>query len=260
VNLSDSVQPGQDHYVYVRVRNRGGKDAANTKAKVYWSEVSTLVTPDQWHLIGEVAIGNVPADDRLYASQAILWPAGQIPAAGHYCFVALVGDDWDPMPSASNFPDWDHYLRFIRDVNNVSWRNFNVESLPAGSGALEVLIPFNFVGPRHRVGPMGLEVATIPPSGCGLDLELPAGVQERTRIIRFRSFSAASKDGKEGLWARGHLKLVPFVMDEGQVTPCRLRVRIAEEVRTRRVEVIVRQMFEGREVGRITWRLKPQGQ
>ena len=87
-SLAMDVEAGQDNFVYVRVRNRGGAAAANVKATVYWSEVSTLVTPSMWNLIGSVTIPNVPDGDVLTVSDGIIWPEADIPANGHYCFVA----------------------------------------------------------------------------------------------------------------------------------------------------------------------------
>jgi len=34
------------------MKNRGGDNANNVTATVYWSEVGTLVTPDMWALLG----------------------------------------------------------------------------------------------------------------------------------------------------------------------------------------------------------------
>jgi hypothetical protein len=104
---------------------------------------------------------------------------------------------------------------------------------------------------------MGLEVRIAPSSKCGLGIELPGDVLARTKIKRFREFYAPGPDGPQTLWAGGHLKLEKFVFDPGLVASCRLRVRLGEEV-GRRVEVIARQVFGKKEVGRITWRLMRQ--
>jgi serine protease len=54
--LGYEVESGQDNFIYVRVRNRGGAPATNVLATVYWSQVSTLVTPSMWNLIGNVTL------------------------------------------------------------------------------------------------------------------------------------------------------------------------------------------------------------
>jgi len=43
--LGLEAEAGQDNFIYVRVRNRGGSAAANVQATVYWSPPATLVTP-----------------------------------------------------------------------------------------------------------------------------------------------------------------------------------------------------------------------
>lgn len=81
--LGFQAEAGQDNFLYVRVRNRGGSDAVNVTAEVYWSPVATLLTPDLWTLVGSVMIPNVPAGDVLTVSDAIPWLSGQIPGTGH---------------------------------------------------------------------------------------------------------------------------------------------------------------------------------
>lgn len=44
--LGHEVEAGQDNSIYVRMRNRGAAAATDVTADVFWSEVSTLVTPD----------------------------------------------------------------------------------------------------------------------------------------------------------------------------------------------------------------------
>ncbi len=126
VMLGSQATAGQDNYVYVRVRNRGGLDAANVTAKVYWSPPTTLVAPDLWTLIGETVIPTVLSGRVLTVSNAIHWPAVDVPPTGHYCFITLVGTAADPVPAPADFLNWTNYENFIRNNNNVTWHNFNV--------------------------------------------------------------------------------------------------------------------------------------
>ncbi|MCK5711384.1 MAG: S8 family serine peptidase, partial [Hyphomicrobiaceae bacterium] len=86
--LGYEAESVHDNTIYVRVRNRGGSPATNVIATVYWSEVATLVTPSTWHLIGNVTLPSVPVCDVLTVSPALTWLKADIPATGHYCFVA----------------------------------------------------------------------------------------------------------------------------------------------------------------------------
>ncbi|MDQ1918931.1 S8 family serine peptidase [Massilia pseudoviolaceinigra] len=103
VALSMPAARGQDNYIYVRVRNRGGTAATNVVATVFWAPVATLVTPNLWTRIGSVTLPLVPAGDLLTVSPALVWPKAAIPAPGHYCFVALIGTAADPAPRRADF-------------------------------------------------------------------------------------------------------------------------------------------------------------
>ncbi|MHB1308702.1 MAG: hypothetical protein ACYDC1_02680 [Limisphaerales bacterium] len=68
--------------------------------------------------------------------------------------------------------------------------------------------------------------------------------------------------------ARGHIGRIPInphgrhrigcaYFPPRHAFPLTLRVQIPEEFRVHRYEVAVRQLYEGEEVGRVTWRLVP---
>jgi serine protease len=57
-------------------------------------------------------------------SPAIPWSS--VPAPGHYCFVGVVGNALDPAPDPATLFDWTTYQQYLRQNNNVTWRNFNV--------------------------------------------------------------------------------------------------------------------------------------
>ena len=82
VTLGYEAESGQDNFVYVRVRNRGGTAASNVTATVYWAPPSTLLTPDLWTLLGTATLPTVPTGDLLTVSDAIVWPAAAIPGTG----------------------------------------------------------------------------------------------------------------------------------------------------------------------------------
>ena len=72
-SLGSDVVFRQDNYIYVRMRNRNTVAANNATATVYWSEVSTLVTPDMWNLIGTTAGVDVPGGDTFVVAGPIIW-------------------------------------------------------------------------------------------------------------------------------------------------------------------------------------------
>ena len=263
--LGHTAEFGQDNFVYVRVLNQGGAAAANVNVTVFWSQVATLVTPDLWHLVGSAVIPSVPAGEQLTVSPAITWPSAEVPAEGHYCFVGLVGTAADPAPDPTAFLNWNNFLRFIRENNNVTWRNFNVEdndpavmpadpTVPAGFVALPFLAP----GAPDKARSMRLEVVARLPQGARAFLEAPADFIERTNELS--PFVKLDKKRQVGLIPvnpRGKRLLAEAIFPAKSRAAMRLLVHIPEDSRDKEYEVSVRQLWERQEVGRVTWRLAP---
>ena len=257
--LGYEVEAGQDNYIYVRVRNRGGAAAANVVATVYWSPVASLVTPNLWTLVGSVPIPNVPIANLLTVSGPITWPSAALPGPGHYCLVGLIGNAADPAPNLAAFGNWANFQRFIRENNNVTWRNFNVvNNVPPAGANPPNFVPLSFMaaGAHDEARKMRLEVVAHLPERARILLEAPVflldAMQERTPFRRVI--------GRKGL---AHLPLNPHgrhVIGEALFPAklranCRLLVDIPREASREEYEVYVRQVHEGEEVGRVTWRL-----
>lgn len=260
--LGYEAEAGKENYIYVRVRNRGGSAAANVVATVFWSPVSSLLTPDLWTLVDSVTIPNVPTGDLLTVSDAITWPASSIPGTGHYCFVGLVGNEDDPAPDPAAFLDWDNFRRFIRENNNVTWRNFNVvpnvPSPPEGYPPEFVVLPFLAPGAPDKARPMQLEVVARLPRGARVLVEMPLylvdALHVRSPLLRI--------DQRRGVaWIpvnpHGKSALGEGLFPAKSRSKLKILVHIPEKLRKMEYEVFVRQIFEKEEVGRVTWRLVP---
>jgi serine protease len=258
--LGFEVEAGQDNFLYARVRNRGGSDAANVTATVHWSPVATLLTPDLWTLVGSVVIPNVPAGNVLTVSDAIVWPAAQIPATGHYCFVGLVSHAADPAPAPADFLDWDNYRNFIRNNNNVTWRNFNVvdnEPDPASDPAEYVGLVFLAPGAPDRARRMRLEIVARLPKGSRALLEMPLAMYEAMPDRGPAKFDKKRQTATLRVNPYGLRSLGDMLFTAKSRARLRLLVQIPKEYRRMAYEVFVRQMFKDEEVGRVTWRLAP---
>jgi hypothetical protein len=262
--LGFTAELGQDNFLYVRVLNQGGSPATGVKATVYWSPVATLVTPDLWTLVGQTTIPSVPIGDQLTVSDAIVWPQADIPAAGHYCFVGLIGNAADPAPSPADFLNWDNFTRFIRENNNVTWRNFNVENndpdvadptVPKGYKALKFLAP----GAPDRARYMALEVLAKLPEGAKAALEVPLNLYE---LLRERDqLGSISTDDRRRVALipvnpHGHVLFGDVLFPARSRAALRLLVHIPDKFRKQSYRVAVRQLWERQEVGRVTWQLQ----
>ena len=257
--LGSEADPAQDNAIYVRLRNRGATDANEVEVRVFWSPVATLVTPDLWTLIGTATVPTVPSGDTLVVSDAITWAQADIPAPGHYCFVALAGTAGDPAPEPTDFLDWANYRSFIRNNNNVTWRNFNVvDSAPAPGGDPEgfVALPFLMPGAPDRARRMTLEIACRLPAGARAALEMPRSWRTRLRLDRRCGGDALGGDPvRLPVTPHGRERFGPLELPAKSRTQMRLLVQIPMALREKPYQVHARQLFEGEEVGRVTWRL-----
>ncbi len=250
--LSSSVVPGQDNFIYVRMKNRSRTAAANnTTATVYWSDASTLITPDRWTLIGTSAAVNVPAGDTLVVADPIIWPAAAVPAAGgDFCFIAILNQDSDLAPALPPASDWNGFRRFIRNNNNVACRNFNVINELTGPLAVEFLV----TGAPDTIRSFDLEIIQRLPSDANVVFEVPLAL---FTLIDTSSSLTADVDRKRQVASitLPHLSSVPIEdiqLSRGAEHRCRLILTNVGGI-TSGHSVAVRQMFEGQEVGRVTW-------
>lgn len=259
--LGYEAEAGQDNFVYVRMRNRGGSAANNVEATVFWAPPSTLLTPDQWNPLGSTTLPSVPTGDQLTVSDAIQWQAADIPAPGHYCFVALIGATGDPAPAPADFLDWDNFRSFIRNNNNVTWRNFNVVNNTPPAGAEPpgfVAMPFLMAGAPDKARRMRLEIASRLPVKAEAMLEMPLEWAELVKIAA-RPVKGADRErrGVVAIKSAGRTAFADVVFPAKARIPMRLLVKIPEDLRKQEFEIYARQMYGDEEVGRVTWRLAP---
>ncbi|MEM8962869.1 MAG: S8 family serine peptidase [Acidobacteriota bacterium] len=252
--LGYEVESGQDNFIYTRVRNRGAVAATNAEVTVYWSEVATLITPDMWNLVGSTVIPNVPVGDILTVADAIVWSAADIPATGHYCFVAIVGTADDPAPPLANLLDFDNFRTFIRENNNVTWRNFNVVNTVPDPMDPGIMMEAQIAGaPKQAVG-MGLEVIARLPADAKLVLEAPL------RLLARLGYDPNQIDhdgelGRVALQPQGRQALGKMRFPAKFRAKLRLIANLPKDkMKQTGYRVVLRQFLaDDEEVGRVTW-------
>jgi len=253
--LGYEVEAGQDNYIYVRMKNRGGADANNVTATVYWSEVSTLVTPDMWTLVGTTPAVNVPQGDTLVVADSITWAAGDIPGTGHYCFVGILDHPGDPSPPLPGPTDWDGFLNFIRNLNNVTWRNFNVVDLDPSVGGDPAEMPFIIAGAPDRPRVFDIEIVQHLNKGARVWLEVPMGLAKQFFEGRRWKYDIDRKNRTVRLLLPAAPRLYLPEMRFGKAA--RIKARFIVEGIKKNVQrgnwIAIRQLFEQEEVGRVTW-------
>jgi serine protease len=253
--LSEAVVANRPHSVYVRVRNRGICRAAGVTATVYYSEVATLVTPGSWKLIGTSGQVTVPAGDALTVTPAIPWVAANVPTSGHYCFVAFVHHPYDPAPPLPSATDWAGFQTFLRRSNNVTWRNFNVVDPAAFS--IGAGLWFTMRGFPDELRLYEFEIQARLPGGAPLVLEVPRQLLPALRVGPFTKQLRIEEERVQVALPRFPSIRLPAVRLGKEAYSCRFFV--PDEPRWldgKSGSLLIRQLYEGSEVGRITWVLQ----
>jgi hypothetical protein len=264
-----NIIDGQTNYVYLRVWNRG-QNAHNVFAAVYWSPPATLVTPNMWNLIGYGYYPDVPAGQLVQVSNpGITWPADLLPGPGHNCFVATVGNAFDLAPTPPTFPTFNDFVNYIYANNNITWRNFNTVAMkgmhhkrPPFDGF--VALPFHITGAWDKPHVFNLETLASLPQGSRFALQVPHRVGmafQPGHGDREEYEDPDCKDDRRRLRIRlsshGSHDLGKIELPANTKVHSHLLVDIPVKLHTKPCEIAIRQLYNGREVGRVTWRLVP---
>jgi hypothetical protein len=247
-DLGEAVEYGQDNFIYLRVQNRG-TSATSGSVKVYWSPPSTFPTPASWNLLGETAIPSLTPNEFKVAGP-IRWDKDDIPATGHYCFIALVNSGSDPAPDKSMISTLTDFHNFIKESNNATWKNFNVIDMFAGSTNS---MDFHIQGwPRtHLQSDLRIDLSELP-SAAEVTLRIlkrltdGATLQGMTLVDEstlYREYQVASGQAT-------HLRDIDLrPSDDSQAT---LEFVLPDTIADGGYRVHVAQIVDGLEVGRIT--------
>ena len=258
--LGTEVEAGQDNTIYVRMRNRGAAAAAGVTATVYWSRVSTLVTPGMWTLVGTTAPVTVPVGNTLVVSPGLTWPKAAIPPAGtHYCFVALLHHPQDPAPPVPGPTDWNGFLDMVRNNNNVTWRNFNVVDVVPDPSADPVVMPFVLAGAPGQARRFDLDIAVHLPDDARLFLELaPAALSALPAA--WRELAAQSRDGDLTIEVPrlGSNALCGVRLHADAAHECRFVLLPSKGLAQGTHTIAIRQFDADLQVGGVTWALRPR--
>jgi serine protease len=287
IYLCDKATAGSDNYIYVRVKNRGGVTATNVTVRLYWGDPATLLTPSGLTLIGDIMVPDVPITNTLMVSNEFIWPAASVPPTGHYCFVGIAMCDLDPVVDLTYLQDWDWatYYRFIRENNNITWRNFNVEDPPPPPSPPPYPSPKPLPKKQWRKLPfvspglpgiskkMHLEITANLPKGSEAVIQIPFGWMNLVRpemgfaipeywkhdLIRNNVIPIADNKGKTAflpLNLNGKTTLKEVLFPADSVNKLNIFVAIPGEF-PEPCTLYVCQILDGEEMGRITWRLPP---
>ena len=258
--------------IFVRLHNRGLREAVDPEIRVFRSPIATLVTPDMWEEVGRV---EAPEANKLAAAGSEdlpIWAgplsfrwrteapvrspeiAGAADAGQRYCFTAIVRDgldhELDRPPYQWPYYSWRQFRAFMRWRNGVACRS--VHPVPLSGGPLT--LPFLVSGTTDRALTFDLEIVRSLPGTAQLDLVAHAALAHRLRWSRLWPAQRLTEDPNAirlTLPRRPRQRIRGVRMVAGSRFPCSFVLSGAMEHGN---SLAIRQLYRGREVGRITWR------
>ena len=250
-DFSEDVEFGQTNYVYVRLQKNGTLiDSADVD--LYWTSPSTLPTPASWTKIGDtISEADIaPGDVRVVGPFLF----NDVPAQGHYCFVAIVNSRKNPAPDLSSINTATDFINLVRSKSNVAWKNFDVVDVESDGQA-----------------DMDFYVETMKFASDDNELEfdfreLPSGIETEVRILK-RLVETANLENLatdrelayhrilKGTGSSRFYRITQIPMESRDSTVVRLTIRFSANIPDGSYDISVRQLKSGMEMGRITRRL-----
>lgn len=247
--LFDTVEIGQDNYIYVRLHNRGAA-AASVDIDAYYSLPSTLPSPSTWNLIGSLVSPPI-AQGELRVAGPLVW--SNIPPRGHYCFVAVIGNSRDPKPDLSTIHTIDDFYNLIRSRNNATWKNFDVANLFAGSIHS---LKFQIRGWPGTAYESDLEIdLSAFAAGCGAELKVLTRLAEGAKLERLAKKGTSGSKTIFTAQAGGQAAIRGMPLKPGDKSEAILELTIPDNLPAGAYPVSARQLVGGKEIGRVTQRL-----
>lgn len=249
--LFENVEEGQSNWIYLRVRNRG-YTASDANVDLYWTRPSTLPTPASWNFIGTVPVPLTQPDQWVVAGP-LEWPSDQLPDTKHCCFIALLSNAQDPAPDLNSVTNSASFTQLIRENNNVTWKNFDVDNLFGGGYAN---VEFQVQGwPRvSSVSDLELDLSALPP-GVNADLKIVKRITESANPENMNQDHESTLFVQYKLDCNGICALRQMNLNPSDNTKATLTIQIPEDAVDGVYDVWVRQVIDNHEVGRITRRI-----
>lgn len=249
-----SLQAGKPGDVCVRVCNRGG-GVGKADVRVFAAPAASLITPEHWQPLGDVRAEQVLQGDTLIVSSSLPWTAPSFtwpPAFGTpmvvYSLLAVLPEEgadpeWPVLPPGPPYFDWDAFRGFLRR-RGVAWRN--VHRVEVGTG--DVVLACHLGGTPDRERRFDFEVIQRLPKGVEVTLAAPAGLA--AKLHQRQPWLHKTADGID-LPRRRSTRFSQVTLPAHAFVPVSLKVHGGSLGSGH--SLALRQLWEGEEVGRITW-------
>jgi|WetSurSiteA1Bulk_404760.scaffolds.fasta_scaffold03274_1 hypothetical protein len=260
-NAQPALNPeyGQSNYVFVRVHNRGSKDATDAEVQLYWANPGTNLSKPYWRIDGIKVNGvasntrkiSVPAHGAGGDGEAITDAFEWEPPAltenpvepGHFCLFATVNHPDDPIV-------WEDVDK-VNWEDNLAWKNEIVkDQLPDSTSSAE----FYMAGiPGPSTGELYID-SKSGPSGGEVSLTIPSRYLEGATAIGLTKIweSEHGQVSKVALPTGTYASLTRIKLKSKENTLIRIEVKLPKGARSGDVyPVFVEQRANGKTTGRV---------
>jgi hypothetical protein len=139
---NQSVIVNQNNLLYMRGKNLGTQTSGGN-CYLYWCPSSLLMLPTQWtqnamqanvggqwqpyNTLPQVAGGAISVTQVPFT-----WSPAPPPAGQHYCTIGAVSTQAHPWSTSNipTFPNWDSFVMWVRNNQNICWRNITLVDNP----------------------------------------------------------------------------------------------------------------------------------
>jgi hypothetical protein len=167
-------------------------------------------------------------------------------------------DPAPPIPASGPGFDWNAFVNLVRSHNNITWRNFNVVDVLPDPSADPAVLDFLIAGSPDAARQFDLEVIQRMPQRARVELEVPLALLAVMPKTGFVSRKVDRRTGRARLMlpsTRG-LPLCSVRLSAAARHRCRLLVHGDPALAGGLHRIAVRQIFDGIEVGRVTFGLR----
>jgi subtilisin family serine protease len=250
---SDPVEIGNDNYIYVRVHN-DGVIGTDIHVRLYYAPLNTSCAPDVWEYLGQVDFSGIAAGADA-VSDALVWENVPDPGAtGHFCIIASIEGAGDPHPDPAGIANASQYMQFIRDHNNICYRNVTFEDEePDGTFELNFYVG-GFIGDESNYQLRIEREELAVRADVGLKLPLELFKYSRAYLDNMNDSGVKEADGfrlfklEEGKSAAVNRLVIP-----GPRYLAQLEVKIPPDAKPGEVyRFTVQQVFENEVIGDFT--------
>lgn len=258
---SPNPEYGQTNYVFVRVHNRGSKEAVNAEVKLYWANPGTNLSKQYWKVddirvngvLGNVRQIDVPAHSAGQDGEAVTvafeWlppdPQSNTLTPGHFCLFATVNHPDDPLQQED--------IQFVRWEDNLAWKNVVENYQLSGS---KTTMEFYVAGLKDQTATSDLSIDRSDlPSGGSAKLKIPTRFLEGADVMNLEKVweSEGHKTCKVEVTTPTTGDINGITLKPNENTLVRLEVTLPENTVDGEVyPVSVEQKVDGTVTGRVT--------